>query len=409
MKQFDRYIWKMTCSKIEPKGEKLRVCNIVLDSVWFDPRVRRALKTCIDNQIDIYSVGIKDKAYDEEKLNDLQCPVIIVKNDEKKHNKIFSLFFTVKRIIQMISNTTSVVVVVNPDVIHANDLQALIPAFLAKRKLKCKIVYDTHELATENLGFVNKPIKRIILKIMESYFIRKADLVVCVSHSAGRFLKNLYHIPMPMVVTNCALKVDETTFLEKNCKKFEILNHGQFYAGRGYDLCIKAGNYLKDYPEIQIVLRGYGNLENELRQLDKSEDSGNVKFDPPVLVTELISVAAKSHVGIAITEPICFNFFHSVSNKIFEYAAAGLPVIMSDIPEHQYLNNKYDFGIILVNNTPEALADAIIKIYSDQLLYKRFRNNAITMSRELNWENEFGKLIKKYKELGEDNRACSRC
>ena len=110
-------------------------------------------------------------------------------------------------------------------------------------------------------------------------------------------------------------------------------------------------------------------------------------------------MAAKSHVGVAITVPICLNFKLSVSNKLFEYASAGLPVIMSDIPEHRYLNEKYNFGIIIPQDTPEEFAKAAIRLYQDKELYNTLARNAQRLSAEVNWETEFGRLIEAEKKL----------
>ena len=87
------------------------------------------------------------------------------------------------------------------------------------------------------------------------------------------------------------------------------------------------------------------------------------------------------------------NFELSVSNKLFEYASAGLPVIMSDIPEHRYLNNKYKFGIVLTANTPQAFANAVIKLYEDNEFYEACAKGAKRMTEEVNWETEFKRLI----------------
>ncbi|MBQ2383520.1 MAG: glycosyltransferase family 4 protein, partial [Oscillospiraceae bacterium] len=83
----------------------------------------------------------------------------------------------------------------------------------------------------------------------------------------------------------------------------------------------------------------------------------------------------------------------SVSNKLFEYASAGIPVIMSDIPEHRYLNDKYHFGIILPENTPKAFAEAVIRLYTDRSLYDNCVEGARKLTREVNWETEFARLI----------------
>ena len=66
--------------------------------------------------------------------------------------------------------------------------------------------------------------------------------MVCVSHAAAEYFAKEYKIPMPMVVTNCSLKAEQSISEEKNTG-FEVLNHGQFYAGRGYDIMIEAVPY----------------------------------------------------------------------------------------------------------------------------------------------------------------------
>ena len=120
-------------------------------------------------------------------------------------------------------------------------------------------------------------------------------------------------------------------------------------------------------------------------------------------VEELIPLAAGSMVGVAITEPVCLNFKLSVSNKLFEYAAAGLPVIMSDIPEHRYLNEKFQFGLILPDNSPQSLADAVLRLYQNSELYQQLAENSKRMSQELNWENEFARLIRAEREILKGN------
>ena len=176
---------------------------------------------------------------------------------------------------------------------------------------------------------------------LRNIFICKVDLVVCVSHAAGAYLKEKYKMKAFMVVTNCISQgtLSELTILPKN-DGFEVLNHGQYYGGRGYDIMVDSAKFLKDLTDVILVLRGFGVLEEQLQKTVFDENAQNVKFDPPVKMLELITYASKSHVGIAMTEAISINFKLSVSNKIFEYAAAGLPVIMSDIPEPQISERK---------------------------------------------------------------------
>ena len=112
-----------------------------------------------------------------------------------------------------------------------------------------------------------------------------------------------------------------------------------------------------------------------------------------IFITSFIRKCSKRRNGVAVTLPVCLNFELSVSNRLFEYAAAGLPVILSDIPEHRYLNQKYDFGLIIADNTTEAFTEAVMRLYTDHELYNRLSINARKLSEEVNWENEFKQII----------------
>lgn len=367
----------------------MKVCDVVLNSVWYDPRVRKQIVEYKNNNVDVVCVGFKDNRYDADKISDIACPIVIADLDAKYKKPLSKIEILLKE-FNCVKNTREAIIKQKPDIIHANDLNTLTAACQAAKKLGCKVVYDSHEICVENHNM--KGIYKKLNALCERVFIKKIDKMVCVSHAASDYFEKKYSIEKPMVVTNCSLKAEKVISSEKN-DGFEILNHGQYYAGRGYDIIVEAAALLKNYPEIKIALRGFGSMEDELRARAKELGDENVVFYPPVLVNELIPYASRSKVGVAITENTCINFELSVSNKIFEYASAGLPVIMSDIPEHRYLNEKYNFGIILEENTPECFAEAAIKLYTDKEFYNMCATNANKLSEEVNWETEFSRLI----------------
>ncbi len=370
----------------------MKVCDIVLNSIWYDPRVRKQIKEYRAQGVEVCCVGLKCVRYDKEKVAQIPCPVTIVETPEKYEGKQKNPLKKVMRESVRYRDLRDAIVAYQPDVIHANDLTALIPAYMATKKLKCRLVFDSHEINVENFYNGGQKLYAAILKHIERRLCKKVDKMVCVSHAAAEYFAKEYKIPKPMVITNCSLKSEQCIQDMKN-PGFEILNHGQFYAGRGYDIMVEASRYLKDYPEIKLALRGFGVMEQQLRDRADALKADNVIFYPKVLVEELIPYASHSMVGVAMTEAICLNFKLSVSNKLFEYASAGLPVIMSDIPEHRYLNEKYQFGIIIPDNSPKTFAEAAIRLYTNKDFYKKCVEGAIRMTEEVNWETEFSRLI----------------
>lgn len=370
---------------------KIKVCDVVRNSVWYDPRVIKQIDEYVKADFDVYVVGEEDNRYNASEINRIPASVRIVKIKEK-YKRFQNKFNTVLKEISVCKSLAKEIAACKPDIIHANDLDALLAAYIASRSWKCKIVFDSHEVYTDNFGLASAVLKKIFWSIVERWVIKRVDLVVCVSNAASDYFATKYNIPKPLVVTNCAKRQRLHEYENVKSPYFEVLNHGQFYEGRGYDIMVKAAA-ISINTQIKYVLRGFGRMEPELRSFVDEKGLTNVTFAPPVKTTELISAASTSHVGLAITVPINLNFKLSVSNKIFEYVSAGLPVIMSDIPEHRYLNEKYNFGIILKENTAECLRDAVMTMYENEELYREYSANAKRLSEELNWETEFAKLL----------------
>ena len=370
---------------------KIKVCDVVRNSVWYDPRVIKQIDEYVKADFDVYVIGEEDNRYNATEIERIPASVRIVKIKDK-YKRFQNKVNTVLKEISVCRSLAKEIAACKPDIIHANDLDALLAAYIATRSWKCKIVFDTHEVYTDNFGMASAVLKKLFWSVIESWIIKRVDLVVCVSNAAADYFAAKYNIPKPLVVTNCAKR--QRLHEHENVKSsyFEVLNHGQFYEGRGYDIMVEAAAISRN-TQIKYVLRGFGRMEPELRSFVDEKGLTNVTFAPPVKTTELTPAARTSHVGLAITVPINLNFKLSVSNKIFEYVSAGLPVIMSDIPEHRYLNDKYNFGIILKENTAECLRDAVMTMYENEELYREYSANAKRLSEELNWETEFAKLL----------------
>ncbi len=366
----------------------MKICVVVNNSVWYDPRVRKQIESYIDAKFDVSVVGLNDSKKNDAEIDKITAKVTIVNIDLSLYKGKRSYLKIFKREWSVFKRIKDAIISQRPDIVHANDLNALIPAYYASKKIHSKIIYDSHEIWLENFS----PSKA--QKIFYAYFEKKiaplVDKFVCVSHAMADYFEEKYNIDKPMVITNC-VNTDCSINIEK-AQTFEVLNHGQFYNGRGYDLILEAAKICNN-SNITFVLRGYGSLEQSLREYVSTNKVRNVRFDPPVKVSELIKLAKQSHIGIAITEPTCLSFKLTVSNKLFEYAAAGLPVIMSDVPEHSFLNEKYHFGIILKDNSAVCLLEAVCKFFDDDDFYRICSSNSLKLSRELNWSNEFSKLI----------------
>ena len=216
----------------------MRICDVVKNSVWYDPRVKKQIASYLEDGHDLICVGVTDPRYDQKEVDKVPCPVDLVHIDAVYYGAKRTIFTKITRERKTNQGIYKKILQAKPDIIHANDLNALIPAFKASRKLKCPIIYDTHEIFLENPWIANNPVVKFIWGFYEKFMIKKVDLVVAVSHAAAEYLQKKYKIIKPTVVTNCISAKNHITEAVEKAEHKQILNHGQFYGGRGYDIMI---------------------------------------------------------------------------------------------------------------------------------------------------------------------------
>ena len=382
---------------------KMKICDVVLNSVWLDPRVTKQVNEYVKEGFEVVCVGMKCKRYDEAKISAMPCKVVIVERDAYYGGKQKSIFKKLLREKYRIDSVVQAIVEEKPDIIHANDLDALIPSYKAMKKLKCRLIYDSHEICCETRYYDKYWLYNQYMKFTERRIVKKCDKMICVSNAAAEYFQKLYKIEKPLVITNCILRKSVLTEFPTKHEGFEVLNHGILHDSRGLEMMRDSCQILNQFKDIKMAARGYGGIEKQLKEQVANEHLDNFLFYPPVDPNMLIPEAARSHVGVAVTLPVCLNFELSVSNRLFEYAAAGLPVILSDIPEHRYLNERYNFGIIIENNEQKAFEEAVLRLYMDKEFYGQCSRNAKRLATDISWEMQFAPLIEFLKSIGRNN------
>lgn len=374
----------------------MRISIVVSNSLKKDPRVIKQIKCALAAGHTVQFVGYRDRFYDKEFLNNLCCRVDIVDLGEEYVGHIPSLWGRIKRMYLRYKLPIRFMCDFNPDVIHANDFDTLMFSYKASRIIGAAIIYDSHEIFAENIGIVDKKWLKNFIIFKEKSLVNKVDKMICVSHAAQAYFKQKYGVE-PTVITNCPMR-STVPLRNKVTDKFEVVYQGLIVKGRGYEEFVNSASYLDN--DCRLVIRGYGSAEPGLHQIvEQKQLEDKVVFAEPVDVKDLISAASSSHVGVVLTRPVNLNFRLSISNKVFEYAHAGIPMILSDVPEHRFLNDKYHFAIIVSEVSPQSIADAILTLKNNADLYNTLAANAMRMAQEMNWENESLKLLNIYKSV----------
>lgn len=295
------------------------------------------------------------------------------------------------------------------EIIHAHDLDALPFGFLAARRCKAKLVYDSHELCIEQGTQAARPgsftVPIPILSRLEGFLIRRADAVIAANESYATELSSLYSIPTPMVLRNCgslaseggkALSLKDRLGLAPDDRI--VLHTGELNPkGRALRELVLAFRELGS--GIHLVFLGEGPMEAELKDLVRSQGlEGVVHFLKPVTVANLIPTMQGANLGAVLAVADCKSHYLVLPNKLLESIAAGLPVVASDLPEIASLVGTYGIGVLCQPEDPLDVARAIREALVPER-YGAFKANLKRAQEELNWERESQKLTRLYLSL----------
>ena len=112
---------------------------------------------------------------------------------------------------------------------------------------------------------------------------------------------------------------------------------GLFGKGRGLNEVIQAFSKLPD--DFHIAFVGFGLLEPDV--VAAASRYPNIHFHPAVSQAELITLLRGADVGVFLPDGASASYQNSLPNKVFEYSAAGLGLLVSDAKELKRFASEY--------------------------------------------------------------------
>jgi glycosyltransferase involved in cell wall biosynthesis len=279
------------------------------------------------------------------------------------------------------------------------------------------LVYDSHELYLDTglAGRLPAPL-RSVLSWREGVLVRRADTLVTVNHALADVLSRRYQPRRTIVVYNSPPARDPrnagtgpdllraATGIPAEAPI--VIHDGGLSPAGGLELLVEA--MLE--PELErahLVLLGYGPLRDALAAMAREGRFGGrihvLDAVPPEDVVSWISTADVE----AITRPgINLNVTLSTPNKLFECFAAGVPLVVSDLPGMRgiVLDDDGALGTVCDPSSPASIAQGISAILdlppaARTELRQRCRQAA---ARRWNWETQVQRLVATYERIARD-------
>jgi len=274
------------------------------------------------------------------------------------------------------------------DVFVANDLDTLPANYLASRIKRKPLVYDSHEYFTEVPELIGRPVVRAIWTGLEKLLVPKVSAAYTVCDSIAEVYRDLYKVDFKVVrnlpVCSQTKKPDVVEKTEDQPKI--ILYQGALNLGRGIEAAIRAITYLEG---TELWLAGDGDITKQLAQMVvelKLEDK--VKFLGRLPIDRLHKITRKVDLGISLEEDLGLNYRFALPNKLFDYIQAGVPVLVSNLPEMRRVVEHYQIGIIAETHQRKELAELMKVALFDEEKRLVWKQNLMKAAKELCWENE---------------------
>jgi glycosyltransferase involved in cell wall biosynthesis len=270
------------------------------------------------------------------------------------------------------------------DVIQANDLDTLPAAWLAGKLKRKPIVYDSHELFTEVPELIQRPRVKRFWGWLEKRLVIGLKYCSTVSEGVANELKNRYGIHF-RVIRNLPLAKTASNNYQLDSRT--IIYQGALNLGRGIERLIAAMQFIHDS---KLLIAGMGDIEDMLKNItNKLGLKNKVSFLGRVPHHDLHDITCKATIGVSLEEDMGLNYRFALPNKLFDYIQAGLPVLVSDLPEMKRTVEQFCIGTTITSDcNAYALAQKLNVILDNTKQLNLWHENSLKAARELIWEKE---------------------
>lgn len=274
----------------------------------------------------------------------------------------------------------------SPAIVHANDYDTMWIGIAAKLLCGSRLIYDSHELWPDQ----GQPQWRPWLLACEWLFVRVADATVAANPGIAETMAQRYSVPPPVVVRNVPERMTRSPAQAEGLRAGKsplAVYVGSLAPERGIEQAIQA---LALVPDLRLRFMGYGSDEYRAHLDDCAVAAGvidRIEYQPPVEPAAVAHTIAGTDMGIVLTQPTCVNNIRSLPNKLFEYAAASLPIIGSDLPVIGALLREEGIGEAVSPDDVVAIAEAMRRL-ADPKRNAEVRDRIRSFGERVNWEHE---------------------
>jgi len=274
-----------------------------------------------------------------------------------------------------------------PRIVYCHDVDTL-PAGLACQLLfGSAVIYDSHEYWPDktHIGQLVK-LRSTTFSLIEWVALRRVDAMIVVSDTiADLYRARFRKTPAVSVVRNIPTSVAKVEAVGQPGRRLAMV--GAITQFRGIELAVDSLTLL---PEATLMVVGpCSNPSYREGLIEKIRILGiedRVSLRDPVDPSELLDfLVQNADISLILIEGVSTSYQNALPNKFFESIAAGVPVVVSNLPQLAEITDKYRCGLVLRESSPTALAEHIVSAFDD---LQALRHGVAVAQRDLDGEGD---------------------
>lgn len=284
---------------------------------------------------------------------------------------------------------------------HLHDPE-LLPMGILLKLLGRRVVYDIHEDVPRQVlskEWIFEPLRASVAKLyrkLEQFAVHRFDgTIVATEGIAARV-----GLERAVIVRNYpVLSLFSQEGIRDLGSDFIAIYVGSLSRDRGLSEMVEAVRCVEPEQRTRLHLVGPFQSFELRRQVLRSIEGSPTEWLGVLPPEEVYEHLKRSHVGLVCLHPVP-RFLEALPVKLFEYMAAGLPVISSNFPLWKEIVEGNRCGLTVNPLNPQEIARAIQYLLAHPEEAKRMgENGRRAVLENFNWENEGKKLLALYEEL----------
>jgi glycosyltransferase involved in cell wall biosynthesis len=285
---------------------------------------------------------------------------------------------------------------IRPGVVFCIQPDSWLIATLAKKRLHNKVIEDLREIYEDRAaafpGFLNPLVRRIVRSSLLA-MAQSTDEIIHVNKARQQFYG---YLGKPGKVISVFPSLKEMTKHESvNDGKIDIVHAGGLrwsYASEEFLEAIPI--VLKQEPKARFIVIGAARSKlKNISLMKELEDSGDLVLINHIPHDEVMRKLRKCDIGLSLVLPIDQTHILAMPRKLFEYLAAGIPVVASDVPPLREIVAENECGVLVDARSPENIAQGILSLCEDPILRRKLGSNGQQSARQIfNAESEKAKI-----------------